>query len=79
MSSESVGHVARSWVEVGSFHKRLVGRFMTFTASVRNIWIDLCMYSLTIKSAYCLFIYCLAKVVSSGSQYLALASRLTSK
>jgi hypothetical protein len=37
MSSESVCQVARSWVEVGSFHTRLVVRFMIFTASVRNI------------------------------------------
>jgi hypothetical protein len=37
MSSESVCQVAPSWVDVGSFHKRLVVRFMTFTASVRNI------------------------------------------
>jgi hypothetical protein len=37
MSSESVCQVARSWVEVGSFHTRLVMRFMIFTASVRNI------------------------------------------
>jgi hypothetical protein len=37
MSSESVCQVARSWVDVGSFHTRLVVRFMIFTASVRNI------------------------------------------
>jgi hypothetical protein len=37
MPSESVCKVARSWVDVGSFHKRLVVRFMIFTASVRNI------------------------------------------
>jgi hypothetical protein len=37
MSSESVCQVARSWVGVGSFHMRLVVRFMIFTASVRNI------------------------------------------
>jgi hypothetical protein len=37
MSSESVCRVARSWVDVGSFHTRLVVRFMIFTASVRNI------------------------------------------
>jgi hypothetical protein len=37
MSSESVCQVAHSWVEVGSFHTRLVVRFMIFTASVRNI------------------------------------------
>jgi hypothetical protein len=36
MSSESVCQVARSWVDVGSFHTRLVVRFMIFTASVRN-------------------------------------------
>jgi hypothetical protein len=37
MSSWSVCPVARSWVDVGSFHKRLVARFKIFTASVRNI------------------------------------------
>jgi hypothetical protein len=37
MPSESVCQVARSWVEVGSFHTRLVIRFMIFTATVRNI------------------------------------------
>jgi hypothetical protein len=37
MSSESVCQVARSWVDVGSFHTRLVVSFMIFTASVRNI------------------------------------------
>jgi hypothetical protein len=37
MSSDSVCQVARSWVDVGSFHTRLVVRFMIFTASVRNI------------------------------------------
>jgi hypothetical protein len=37
MYSESVCQVARSWVKVGSFDKRLVVRFMIFTASVRNI------------------------------------------
>jgi hypothetical protein len=30
MSSESVCQVARSWVDVGSFHTRLVVRFMNF-------------------------------------------------
>jgi hypothetical protein len=37
MSSESMCQVASSWVGVGSFHTCLVVRFMTFTASVRNI------------------------------------------
>jgi hypothetical protein len=37
MPSESVCQVALSWVGVGSFHARLVVRFMIFTASVRNI------------------------------------------
>jgi hypothetical protein len=36
MSSESVRQVARSWVDVGSCHTRLVLRFMNVTASVRN-------------------------------------------
>jgi hypothetical protein len=30
MSSESVCQVARSWVDVGSFHTRLVVRFVIF-------------------------------------------------
>jgi hypothetical protein len=37
MSSESLCQVARSWVDVGSFHTRLLVRFTTFTASVQNI------------------------------------------
>jgi hypothetical protein len=37
MSSESVCQVARSWVDVGSFHMYLVVRFMNFTESVRNM------------------------------------------
>jgi hypothetical protein len=37
ISSDSVCQVARSWVDVGSFHTRLVVRFMIFTASVRII------------------------------------------
>jgi hypothetical protein len=37
MSSGSVCQVARCWVEVGSFHTRLVVSFMIFTESVRNI------------------------------------------
>jgi hypothetical protein len=37
-SGESVCQVARSWVDVGSFHTRFVVRFMNFTASVRNIF-----------------------------------------
>jgi hypothetical protein len=37
MYSESVYQVARSWVEVGSFHTRLVVRFTIFTASVRDV------------------------------------------
>jgi hypothetical protein len=37
MFSESMWQVACNWVDVGSFHTRLVVRFMTFTASVRNI------------------------------------------
>jgi hypothetical protein len=45
MSSESVCQVARSWVDVGSFHKRLVVRFMKFTASVRII-LDIPSYML---------------------------------
>jgi hypothetical protein len=36
MCSESVCHVARSLLDVGNFHKRLVVRFMNLT-SVRNI------------------------------------------
>jgi hypothetical protein len=37
MSCESVCQVTRRWVDVGSFHTRLVVRFMIITASVRNI------------------------------------------
>jgi hypothetical protein len=37
MSNESVCQVARSWVDVGSFHARLFIIFMNFTASFRNI------------------------------------------
>jgi hypothetical protein len=37
MSSESVCQVAYSWVDVGSFHTRLVVKFINFTESVRNI------------------------------------------
>jgi hypothetical protein len=44
MYSELVCQVARSWVEVGSFHTRLVVRFMIFTASVRNI-VDIPSYN----------------------------------
>jgi hypothetical protein len=40
MSSESLCQVARSWVDVGSFHMRLVVRFMNFIASFRNIFIQ---------------------------------------
>jgi hypothetical protein len=37
MYSVSVCHVARNWVDIGSFHTRLVVKFMIFTESVRNI------------------------------------------
>jgi hypothetical protein len=37
MYSESVCQVARSCVDVGSFHTRLVVRFMIFTASLQTI------------------------------------------
>jgi hypothetical protein len=37
MSSESVCHVARSWVDMGSFHARLFIIFMIFKASVWNV------------------------------------------
>jgi hypothetical protein len=43
MSNESVWQVARSWVDVGSFHARLVMKFMIFTASVQNILDYLCV------------------------------------
>jgi hypothetical protein len=36
MSSESVCQDALSWVEDGSFHARLVARFMIFTMPARN-------------------------------------------
>jgi hypothetical protein len=37
MSSESLCQVARSWVEVDSFHTRSIVRFMIFTASGWNV------------------------------------------
>jgi hypothetical protein len=37
MSNKSVCQVSRRWVDVGSFHTRLVERFMNFTASARKI------------------------------------------
>jgi hypothetical protein len=37
VSIESVFQVTRSWVDVGSYHTRLVVRFMIITVSVRNI------------------------------------------
>jgi hypothetical protein len=46
MSIESVCQVARSWVDVGSFHTRLVVRFMIFIASVRNV-LDTASYVLS--------------------------------
>jgi hypothetical protein len=49
MSSESVCQVARSWVDVGSFHTRLVVRFFIFTASVRNI-LDIPSYNVDVLS-----------------------------
>jgi hypothetical protein len=48
MSSESVWHVARSWVHVGSFFTRSVVRFMIFAASVWNI-LDAPSYLLNLK------------------------------
>jgi hypothetical protein len=53
MSSESVCHVARSWVGVGSFHKRLFIIFMICTASVRNIS-DLPSYICTLSVLLCI-------------------------
>jgi hypothetical protein len=40
MSSESVCQVARSWVDVGSFHTRLVVRFMIFKRQSGRFWIQ---------------------------------------
>jgi hypothetical protein len=37
MSSESVCQVAHIWVDVGSFHARLMVRFTSFTALIQNI------------------------------------------
>jgi hypothetical protein len=48
MPSESGCQVARSWVDVGSFHTRLVVRFMIFTVSVRNI-LDTPSYTATFR------------------------------
>jgi hypothetical protein len=52
MSSESVCQVALSWVDVGSFHTRLVVRCMIFTASVRNI-LDTPSYMHRCNVQYC--------------------------
>jgi hypothetical protein len=49
MSRESVYHVARSWVDVDSFHTRLFIVFMICTASVRNI-LDILSYTLYINT-----------------------------
>jgi hypothetical protein len=38
MSGEAVCQVARSWVDVDSFHTRLLVSFMNFTGSVQNIF-----------------------------------------
>jgi hypothetical protein len=54
MSSESVCQVTRSWVDVGSFHARLLVRFMIFTALVRTI-LDTPSY-LYCVSCYCLYV-----------------------
>jgi hypothetical protein len=43
MSSESVCHVARSWVDVGNFNTRLFIIFVIRTAPVRNI-LDITSY-----------------------------------
>jgi hypothetical protein len=42
VSSESVCRVARSWVEVDSFYKRLVVRFMNLQRQYVLFWTDLC-------------------------------------
>jgi hypothetical protein len=49
MSSESVSHVASRWVDVGSFHTRLVVRIMIFTVSVRCI-LDTPSYSTEVET-----------------------------
>jgi hypothetical protein len=51
LSSGSVCQVACSWVDVGSFHMRLVARFMNFTASVRNILDNLSCLPTGVNSA----------------------------
>jgi hypothetical protein len=48
MPIESGCQVARSWVDVGSFHTRLVVRFMIFTAPVRSI-LDTPSYTATFR------------------------------
>jgi hypothetical protein len=52
MSSESVFQVARSWVDMGSFHTRLAVRFMIFTASVRNIFRYIGRTTMSSESVY---------------------------
>jgi hypothetical protein len=37
MPKEPVCQVERSWLDVGSFHTRLIVGFINFTASVQNI------------------------------------------
>jgi hypothetical protein len=51
MSSESVCQVLRSWVGVGSFHIRLVVKFMIFTALVQNI-LDTPLYRLKMSNNF---------------------------
>jgi hypothetical protein len=53
MSSESMCHVARSWVVVGSFHMRLVVRFKISTASDRNIFGFTVVYSIYTVTILC--------------------------
>jgi hypothetical protein len=51
MSSESVHQVARSWVDVGSFHKRLFGVVYFAIASVRE-FLDTTSYTI-----YCYLVH----------------------
>jgi hypothetical protein len=51
ISSESVCQFLRRWVDVGSFHIRLVVKFMIFTASVQDI-LDTPSYNLKMSNNF---------------------------
>jgi hypothetical protein len=84
MSSESLWQVARSWVDGGSFHMRLVVRFMIFTGSVRNTYVWYTLVFLGLKfSPVCIFIrtswrrFGLAQIQDYEQQMLLVFRRLS--